>query len=98
MELKTKNMEIEGKKFKIQELTTDALCDIGALGRKDEAKATKQLIVTSIIEPKLTLEDLKKQPARIGNRLVAEIMKLNGITVEGFMKVPVSSPKRMSGN
>lgn len=95
MELKIEEMEIEVKKYKLQELSTDDFCEIGALIRKNEANANKQMIIRSVIEPKNI--DLKKLPSRIGNKLIAKILELNGLSPEGFMGVPEVLPKKASG-
>lgn len=93
MELKTKTIEIEKEKYKIQEISADVMFDLMPLVRKDEAAYNKKLLEKSVIEP---IVDLKKMPARIGNKLLLEILKINGVT-EDFRKVPGVLPKVKSG-
>lgn len=91
--LKMIEKEIEGVKYKIQELSTDAALDMSDI--KVKSKLAKQLLMLSVIEPKI---DLKLMPARIGNKLVNEINVLNGFDKVDFPTVQEPQPKPTSGN
>ena len=82
--LKTKEIEIEGQKYILRELSTDDICELGALGRKDEKEASKSIILRSIVEPKV---DLKELPASVGRILLDTITELNGLGKD-FTTVP----------
>ena len=86
VELKTKEVEIEGVKFKIKELDTKSALELSDITSKSEL--AKKLIMMSVIEPKLTDEYLEKLPARIGTKAVDVINELNGFQVADFQKVP----------
>lgn len=93
MELKIIEKEIEGVKYKIQELSTDSALDMSDIKVKSEL--AKQLLILSVIEPKI---DLKTMPARVGNELVNEINILNGFDKVDFQTVQQPQPKPTSGN
>ena len=82
--LKTKEIEIEGQKYIIKELSIDDMCELGALGRKDEVEASKSIILKSIIEPKIDLKEISAQAGRI---LLENITELNGLGKD-FTTVP----------
>lgn len=85
MTLKTKEIEIEGVKFTIKELSTEEGLELTKHGRNQIQEAAKDFLIKSIVEPKdLNLSDL---PFRIGNKLIREINELNGLG-EGFTAVP----------
>lgn len=86
MNLKTKDVEIEGEKFKIKELDTESALKLSAITDKEEA--ARKTIEFSLVEPKLTEDFLKTLPARIGLKLVLEMNKLNGFETTDFQKVP----------
>jgi len=92
--LKSQEIEIEGQKFKIQELDTDSALKLSKT--EDRELIARQTIEMSVIEPKITEEFLKELPARIGIQLILKINEINGFTAD-FLKVPEVLPKPKSG-
>jgi len=72
--LSKKTIEIEGTDYYLEELTTAK--DI-AMRRSDEDNVLL-LLKESIIKPELTMDEIKKMPTRISNKLIGIINKLNG--------------------
>ncbi len=92
--LNTKDIEIEGLKFKIKELNTEEGLELAKFDRTQVNQMAKDILKKSIIEPKdLKLEEL---PFRIGNKLMLEINKINGLG-EGFTAVPEILQTSQSG-
>ena len=96
-ELKIEEVEIEGTKFKIQELSADTMFDIGKLD--DKALIGKRVLTASLKDPDVSKDPdfLKKLPAKIATQLLLVINKLNGIDTMDFQKVPGVSPRQTSG-
>jgi len=91
MKLKTKEIEIEGIKFKIRQLNANTVLSMSNL--KDTEEIARKTLEYSVIEPKITKEFLEELPAPALVKLITEIRELN----EGFMKVPEVLPSNQSG-
>lgn len=78
--LKTKEIEIEEYKFKIQELDTKTALSLSSIENKEQVAI--KLINKALIEPKPTDEFLSNLPAKIGIRLMMEINQLCGLDVD----------------
>lgn len=85
MQLKIIEREIEGIKFKIQELDTKSALELSDIISKGDL--AKKLIEISVIEPKMNSEYMEKLPARVGTKVIDIINEINGFQV-GFQKVP----------
>jgi len=86
MQLKIKEVDIEGIKFKIKELDTKSALELSDIGSKSEM--SKKLVELSVIEPKFTDEYMAQLPARIGTKIIDVINELNGFQTADFPKVP----------
>jgi len=91
--LKTKEIEIEGIKYKIQEI--DGETGLGLEKYKDSiGELGKHVIKASLIEPKEF--ELKNTPLKIATQLINEIFTLSGLDTD-FPTAPEQSPEPKSG-
>lgn len=86
VELKTKEIEIEGTKYTIREFNADDGLGFSKYKRDETGELIKDMLRKGVIEPKEI--DLTKLPLRVANLLLKEIRVLNGTGTEDFPKVP----------
>ena len=73
-----KEIEINGKKYKIRELTIDE--GLNFQPSEDTKKATYEFVLKSLVEPQLTIDELKALPFKEGLKLIQEVNALNGLS------------------
>jgi len=92
--LKTEEIEIEGQKFKIRELSTEDGLNLAKYGTDKKHEMAIELVNKSVIEPaELKLSEI---PFRVGNKLIVAINELNGLTGD-FTAVPDITQEETSG-
>ncbi len=80
--METREIEIQGKKYKIQELKHKEAAKI--LTEQDAELRTKNLIVKSVLEPELKLEDIDELPIKVTLNILKEINSINGFGETNF--------------
>lgn len=73
-----KSIEISGQTFKIRELTIEE--GLNFTSTTNPKEATFEFVLKCLIEPKLTLEEIKKLSFKEGLKLITAVNDLNGMS------------------
>ena len=86
--LQEKEIEINGTKYRIRELSLEE--GLNFKQAEDPKETTYEFVSKALVEPKLTPEELKKLSFKEGIKVINIVNELNGLT-QGF-----SNPKEPS--
>lgn len=86
--MEIKEIDINGKKFKIKELTFEQGLEAGELRSKGLKEVSRYMIKCSIVEPILSEEDISNLSLKEGNELMKKINELNGFNSETTFQTP----------